>query len=191
MKKFLLTTLSMIVLSAGAASAQDPSDFSISLLGGWSAHPGLMLGGAKTGVNDAYNAGARLGYQLRGMPVEGLSLDADYFYNRADYAGSPSTHLNSSSFMGDLIYHIPTNSAWSFYGGGGVGLVHDNLDGNLHGSSDVLGWQALGGAEYAFTPRTSLFAEYRYQNAHDANVGGTANVGNISNNLSMGVKFSF
>ena len=196
MKKLLLT-LFAIVLSAAAAQAQTANNyspdnnFSLSLLGGWSSHPGLMLGGVKTGVNDAYNAGARLGYQLNGTPLEGFSIDADYFFNRADYAGSPSTNLNSSSVMGDLIYHLPTDSQWSFYGGAGLGLVHDNLDGNLHGSSDVLGWQALGGAEYAFTPSTSLFAEYRYQNAHDADVGGLKNVGNTSNNVSVGVKFKF
>ena len=191
MKKLFLTSVSAIVLSASAAWAQQPSNLSFSLLGGWSAHPALMLGTGRTGVNDAYNAGARLSLQPSGLPLEGLSLDADYFYNRADYAGSPSAHLNSSSFMGDLIYHLPTNTPWSFYGGAGLGLVHDNLDGALHGSSDVLGWQALGGAEYAFTPMTSLFAEYRYQNAHDAHVAGLANVGNTSNNVSMGVKFSF
>lgn len=194
MKKYLWTTvLSALVLSAGAAQAQNSSawesNLSMSLLGGWSSHPDLMLGGAKTPVNDAYNLGARLSYDLNGAPLEGFSIDADYFFNRADYARTPSTNLNSSSFMGDLIYHIPTNSAWSLYGGAGLGLVHDNLNGALHGSSDVLGWQALGGAEYAFTPSTSLFAEYRYQNAHDANVGGTANVGNTSNNVSVGVKF--
>jgi opacity protein-like surface antigen len=141
-------------------------------------------------VSDAYNVGARLGYQPSGMPIEGLSLDADYFYNRADYSGSPSAHLGSSSFMGDLIYHIPTNSPWGIYGGAGAGLVHDNLDGNLHGSSDVLGWQGLGGVDYAFTPSTSLFAEYRYQNAHKADIGTLKDVGNTSNNLSMGIKFN-
>ena len=194
MNKYLLTTvLSAIVLSTGAAQAQSSdmwtSNLSASFLGGWSSHPNLSLGGGKASVNDAYNAGARLSYALNGTPLEGFSIDADYFFNRADYAGTPSTNLNSSSFMGDLIYHIPTNSPWSLYGGAGLGLVHDNLNGAFHGSSDVLGWQALGGAEYAFTPSTSLFAEYRYQNAHDVNVGGIANVGNTSNNLSVGVKF--
>jgi hypothetical protein len=34
----------------------------------------------------------------------------------------------------------------------------------------------------------AMFAEYRYQNAHDANIAGGP-VGNTSNNLSLGVKF--
>jgi opacity protein-like surface antigen len=196
MKTFLWkAALSAMVLSAGAAQAQTPttpdSNLSVSLLGGWSSHPGLMLGGTKRSVNDAYNLGGRVSYDLSDTPLQGFSVDADYFFNRADYAGSPKANLNSSSFMGDLIYHVPTASPWSFYGGAGLGLVHDNLNGSLHGSSDVLGWQALGGAEYAFSPSTSLFTEYRYQNAHDANVGGVKGVGNTSNNLSMGVRFKF
>jgi opacity protein-like surface antigen len=192
MKTYLSAGVLFLAFSAAAAQAQtSSSDLSFSLLGGWSWHPGLMLGGAKTGVNDAYNAGARLSAPLNGLGLENLSLDADYFYNRTDYAGAAGTHLDSHSVMGDLIYRVPTSTPWSFYGGGGVGLVHDNLNGALHGSSDVLGWQVLGGADYAFTPTTSLFAEYRYQNAHDANIGAIKGVGNISNNLSMGVRFTF
>ena len=72
-----------------------------------------------------------------------------------------------------------------------LGAVHDDLNGTLHGSSTVFGWQALGGLEYAMAPKTSLFAEYRYQNAHDANIGVTGPIGNTSNNVSMGVKFAF
>ena len=35
-----------------------------------------------------------------------------------------------------------------------------------------------------------MFAEYRYQNAHDVNAGGLTRIGNTSNNLSMGVKWN-
>lgn len=190
MKKFLFASVSAFVLSVGAAQAQT-SDLSASVLGGWSSHPDLMLGGARTGVKDGYNLGARLSYKLDEMNLNGFSLDADYFYNEAGYRGSTGARLNSSSFMGNLIYHIPTQSQFSFYGGAGLGVVRDNLDGTLHGGSSVLGWQALGGAEYALNRDTSLFAEYRYQNAHDANLGGLTKVGNTSNNLSMGVRFNF
>lgn len=36
----------------------------------------------------------------------------------------------------------------------------------------------------------ALFTEYRYQNAHDANIGALTGVGNTSNNISVGMKFS-
>jgi|SRR6185312_7695602 len=191
MKKYIyVTTLTAMMLSAAAVRAQD-SNVSFSLLGGWSSHPGVMLNGVKTPMDDGYNLGARVSTKLDNTGLPGFSLDGDYFYNRSGYQGSShGASLHSSSFMGDLTYHVPVNATpWSLYGGAGLGLVHDNLNGTLHGSSDVMGWQALGGAEYAFTPTTSLFAEYRYQNAHDANIGGQRNVGNTSNNLSIGVKF--
>ena len=92
--------------------------------------------------------------------------------------------------MGDVIYHLPFDFPLHLYGGAGIGVINDSLGGTLAGSSTVLGWQALGGAEFALSPQTSLFAEYRYQNAHDANIGGIKNVGNTSNNVSVGVKFN-
>jgi opacity protein-like surface antigen len=68
-------------------------------------------------------------------------------------------------------------------------VVNDSLGGALVGSSTVLGWQALGGVEFPMNERSTLFAEYRYQNAHDANAGLIHGVGNTSNNLSVGIKF--
>ena len=53
----------------------------------------------------------------------------------------------------------------------------------------MLGWQALGGVEYRASEWASLFAEYRYQNAHNVNAGGLTQIGNTSNNLSVGVKW--
>ena len=90
--------------------------------------------------------------------------------------------------MADITYHMPLNPDWNVYGGAGLGVVHYNLNGALHGSSTVFGWQALGGVEYQYSPDMAMFAEYRYQNAHDANIAGGP-VGNTSNNLSLGVKF--
>jgi opacity protein-like surface antigen len=187
MKKCLIA-MSAILLSAGAAQAQMFDNSYVSILGGWASHPGLSLGAnPHSAVNDGYNLGARAGAWLGLLP--NVTADVDYFYNRGDYA-STGAHLNSSSVMGDLLYHIPTASPFSFYGGGGLGMVNDDLSGSLHGSSIVTGWQALGGAEYALSPKTSLFGEYRYQNAHDADIGALRNVGNTSSNVSVGVKLN-
>lgn len=190
MKTFLFAA-TLSALACTAAQAQD-SNLSVSVLGGWSSHPGVMLNGTKTDMKDGYNGGARVATKLDGAGLPGFSADVDYFYNQSGYQGASGGSMHSSSVMGDLTYHMPVGAtAWSVYGGAGLGLVHDNLGGNLHGSSDVLGWQGLGGAEYAFSPTTSMFAEYRYQNAHDANIGAVKNVGNTSNNVSVGMKFGF
>jgi opacity protein-like surface antigen len=186
MKKYLIA-LSVIFLTASAAQAEMWDNSYVSVLGGWSSHPDLSFGSGRTATDDGYNAGARVGTWLNALP--GFTLDADYFFNRTDYPGH-AAHLNSSSVMGDLMYHLPTDLPLNFYGGAGIGLVNDNLSGSLHGGSAVLGWQAIGGAEFPLNPSTSLFAEYRYQNAHDANIGAVSNVANTSNYVSLGVKFN-
>ncbi len=70
---------------------------------------------------------------------------------------------------------------------GAIQTNFDNGAGN-HGGSTVLGWQALGGVEYRASDQASMFAEYRYQDAHDANAGRPDGISNTSNNLSFGVK---
>jgi opacity protein-like surface antigen len=189
--KLHLTAAAALLIFATAAEAQPVTGpYSFSVLGGWTSHPGLTLGTARPNLDEGFNVGARVGTDLGAM-LPGLGLDADYFYNQSNYQGSASgAKLGSSSYMADITYHVPLAGAWSGYGGAGLGGVTDNLSGNLHGASTVFGWQALGGVEYQFTPSMGMFAEYRYQNAHDANIGGNA-VGNTSNNLSMGVKFRF
>jgi opacity protein-like surface antigen len=189
--KVLVTAAAALLFTAAIAQAEPvTSPFNFSVLGGWSSHPGLTLGSARPDLDNGFNVGARAGVDVGAM-LPGLGLDVDYFYNQSDYQGSASgAKLGSSSYMADITYHVPLAGAWSGYGGAGLGAVTDNLSGNLHGASTVFGWQALGGVEYQFTPSMGMFAEYRYQNAHDANIGGNA-VGNISNNLSLGVKFRF
>ena len=72
-----------------------------------------------------------------------------------------------------------------------MGAVNTNYESPTAGGSGTeFGWQAIGGVEYKFSPQTSLFTEYRYQNAHDANIGALTGVGNTSNNISVGMKFS-
>ncbi len=186
MNKKYLFALSALILSAGAAQADMFDGGFVSVLGGGSFHPDLALGSTHVAASNGYNVGGRVGADLDMLP--GFTVDADYFFNRSDYPGN-TAHLNSSSGMADLIYHIPASLPVNFYGGAGIGAVNDNLSGNLHGGSTVLGWQAIGGAEFPLANGPALFAEYRYQNAHDANIGGVTNVGNTSNNVSVGVKF--
>jgi opacity protein-like surface antigen len=191
MKKYLTATAAALLLTAGAAQAQTAPSTYVSLLGGWSMDPHLRYGAGSSGMNSGFNAGGRVGVNLDTyLPLSGFSLEADSLYNQAHYASIPGEKLSSVSFMGDLIYHIPTGTRWGIYGGAGLGGVNSMLDGPAHGSQTVFGWQAIGGVEYAITPATSLFTEYRYQNAHDANIGGVTNVGNTTDNVSVGIKFN-
>jgi opacity protein-like surface antigen len=188
MKKFLIASAAAALLcGAGAANADILNAPYVSVLGGWTSQPALALGAGRYGVDDGFNVGARAGTWLESLP--GFTLDVDYFHNEADYIGTNVSH-GSNSYMADLMYHLPTDSPWGVYGGAGLGAISTNLSGGESGSSTVLGWQLIGGAEYKLNDMTSMFAEYRYQNAHDVNVDTISRVGNTSNNLSVGVKFN-
>ena len=71
-----------------------------------------------------------------------------------------------------------------------VGWLIDLLDKSSPATLLADHWQALGGLEYPVSQDMTLFTEYRYQNAHDANIGALRGVGNTSNSLSVGMKFS-
>ena len=179
------------ILGVGAASAQSLDNAYVSVLGGPTFAPGLRVGNTKNDMDTGFNVGARAGYYLKDWNLPNLSVEADFLLNQSDYSRTTNARLQSSSYMGNLIYHIPTDSPFEIYGGAGLGAVNTNIDNGVgnHGGSTVLGWQALGGVEYRASEWASLFAEYRYQNAHNVNAGGLTQIGNTSNNLSVGVKW--
>jgi opacity protein-like surface antigen len=175
------------VLGVGAAQA----DSYISVLGGPTFDPALNVNGTKNNMDTGFNVGARYGYYLNEWNLPNVSLEADGLFSQSSYSNTTNARLQSSSYMGNAIYHLPTGTPFEIYGGGGIGAVNTNIDNGAgaHGGSTVLGWQALGGVEYRASDQASIFAEYRYQNAHDVNAGGLTQVGNTSNNLSFGVKW--
>lgn len=188
MKKIILTSAAAILLSAGAAYA-DPY---VSVLGGADFTPTQAVGAGRADMDTGWNLGARVGTDLNnywGSAPSGLSVEGDLFYHQSHYAGS-AAHLDSGSLMGNLIYHVNMDSALTPYIGAGVGGVMTQVSTGVNQDSQtVFGWQGIGGLEYAVNPDTSLFTEYRYQDAHWANVGGVPHVGNTSDNVSVGVKF--
>ena len=187
MKNFLLSSSAALLLVKGAAHADSThnDNWYASILGGASFDPMLKAGGSLHDMDTGYNIGARVGYGLDNvLPMPGWSVEADTFWNSSGYKDGGS-HLASTSFMGNLVYHVNTGSPLGIYGGAGLGAVNDRVGGAIHDSSTVFGWQALGGLEYAVSPDMSLFTEYRYQNAHNVNIPGTGPVGNTSNSISM------
>lgn len=183
--------LGPLVFGVGAAQADILDNSYVSVLGGPTFAPGLNVNGTKNGMDTGFNVGARAGYYLNDWNLPNFSVEADWLLNQSNYSGTSNARLQSNSYMANLIYHLPTESAFELYGGAGLGAVDTNIDNGLgnHGGSTVLGWQLLGGAEYRVSDQASLFAEYRYQNAHNVNAGGLTQVGNTSNNLSFGVKW--
>ncbi|MBL6854297.1 MAG: porin family protein [Alphaproteobacteria bacterium] len=189
MKFRLLMIAGIAALTATSASAQG---WNVSILGGPSFYPALSINGTHNGVDSGFNVGGRLGYDVGddyGFP--GLTLAVDTFYNQGHFQGT-SSDFSSLSFMGNALYHFNfEQTPFGVYGGAGIGAVRTAVDAPAaSGSGTVLGWQLIGGVDYTLMSNTSLFAEYRYLNAHNANAGTFANVGNTSNNLSFGVKLA-
>ncbi|HET7083373.1 MAG TPA: outer membrane beta-barrel protein [Rhizomicrobium sp.] len=187
MKNLFIACAATLLLGSAAARA----DSYISILGGPTFAPGLNVNGTKNAMDTGFNVGARYGYYLDKWNLPNVSLEADGLFSQSSYSNHANARLQSSSYMGNLVYHLPTDSPFQVYGGAGLGAVNTNIDNGLgnHGGSTVLGWQVLGGLEYRASEWASLFAEYRYQNAHNVNAGGLTQVGNTGNNLSFGVKW--
>ena len=192
MRNVIVASAAALLLGAvSAASSAALADTYISVLGGPTFAPGLNVNGVRNNMDTGFNVGGRVGTTLDNWNLPNFSVEADGLFNQSTYSNTNNARLQSSSYMGNLIYHLPTNSPFSVYGGAGLGAVNTNIDNGVgnHGGSTVLGWQALGGVEYRASDQASLFAEYRYQDAHDVNAGGLTQIGNKSNNLSFGVKW--
>lgn len=187
MRKVIVACAAALLLGMTAAQA----DTYVSVLGGPTFAPNLRVGATKNPMDTGFNAGARIGTTLDNWNLSNLSVEADGLFNQSTYSNTNNARLQSSSYMANLIYHVPMDSPFGIYGGGGLGAVNTNIDNGIgnHGGSTVLGWQAIGGVEYRASEQASLFAEYRYQEAHNVNAGGLTQVGNRSNNLSFGVKW--
>ena len=185
----ILFAASAVALLIGTAAAQ--ADSYVSVLGGPTFAPDLNVNGTRNAMDTGFNVGARYGYYLDNFNLPNVSLEADGLFSQSNYSNTTNARLQSSSYMANAIYHLPTGSPFEIYGGAGLGAVNTNIDNGVgnHGGSTVLGWQALGGVEYRASDQASIFAEYRYQNAHDVNAGGLTQVSNTGNNLSFGVKW--
>ncbi|MEJ0041313.1 MAG: hypothetical protein WDM81_03485 [Rhizomicrobium sp.] len=112
------------------------------------------------------------------------------FYTQSDYSDL-RPRLSSLSMMGDLIYRVDLGLPVGVYGGAGRrrGARHDRFPPIRRAAAPCSPGRRWGGVDYRFSPETTLFAEYRYQNAHDANVVPLTGVGYTSNNVSVGLKF--
>ena len=190
MKKFVVASAAALMLTTAAVQAESY----VSILGGPTFAPGINVAGTKFPMDTGFNIGARYGYYLDRWNLPNFSIEADGLFNQSTFEGSNGdARIQSSSYMANLVYHhdLDVGAPISLYGGMGLGAVNTNFDNGLgnHGGSTVFGWQAIAGLEYRASEFTSLFAEYRYQNAHNVNAGGLTGIGNTSNSLSFGVKF--
>ncbi|HTT76247.1 MAG TPA: outer membrane beta-barrel protein [Candidatus Binataceae bacterium] len=150
--------------------------------------------GSHTNFDVGWLAGASAGYEL---PL-GFALEEEFTFreshiDRVATTGGPlltGGDAHSYSIMTNGYYGWHNSTPFTPYIGGGVGestVVLNNLrpafgtgTGNYGGDDAVFAYQGIAGVSYAFSPRLSLAAEYRYfatlRPGFTANVGGADNV---------------
>ena len=144
-----LIVASAVTLLLGTAAAQ--ADSYVSVLGGPTFAPDLNVNGSKNGMDTGFNVGVRYGYYLDDLiNIPNLSVEADWLLTQSDYSNVPNARLQSSSYMADLVYHLPLDgplhlSGFQLYGGAGLGAVNTNIDRTLNVNMLIFGliWSAL------------------------------------------------
>jgi opacity protein-like surface antigen len=147
MKNLFVASAAALLLGIGAAQAGDfTNNAYVSILGGPTFAPGLNVNGTKNDMDTGFNVGARAGYYLSDWNLPNLSVEADWMLNQSDYSRTSNARLQSNSYMANLIYHLPTESAFEFYGGAGLGAVDTNIDNGFgnHGGLDRAGLAGAG-----------------------------------------------
>ena len=119
--------------------------------------------------------------------------DITLSYYDTSYANNNDGDLKSHSYMVNAFYDVDTGSPWTPYLGFGMGWAQ--IDVSTPGfynpdTDDVFAYQFMGGVAYAFNERWSVDAQYRFMGNDEANIG-NADFDVNSNNLMLGVRFSF
>lgn len=108
-----------------------------------------------------------------------VSIDGDH------YRGSAEINLDGAFYqvplMTNFLFHIPTNSPWRPFVGGGVGANFNYLNitkvlgyslSDANGSCWSFGYQAIAGVEYAFEGKYSLGLKYIFTGSTAQSFGG-------------------
>lgn len=146
----------------------------------------VFLNGFRFSIEDdssvGYFAGAKLGYVFgQGFVRPALELDA--YYNRFDAdvkirgEGSEANiggDVDSGAFLANFLLRFDFGR-FQPYLGGGVGVHYTEINdptvtiaGQTYeaggGDTTDFAWQLIGGADYYFTEKLSMFLEYKYLN---------------------------
>jgi outer membrane protein OmpA-like peptidoglycan-associated protein len=193
-----------------AASAQTPEWLSGVYLGGalgWNLAEDSDIDG--TGLNgdvefnDGYAGFLTFGGKLFWFRGEG---EFGYRNNDVDSVtgiGSANGKAKVLSYMGNLLFDIPTGTPWVPYVGAGIGGARLDLDSvslpaaGVSVDDDETGWawQGIAGVTYHVSDNLGIFADYRYFDTEDiqfrASNGTSFETDYTAHTISIGLRYVF
>lgn len=215
MKWHFPTAAALSMLLAIPVSAE-PGFYIGGLIGGvWNSDQDFSAGGDKFSLSSdfggdfslmgGYNFGmvGDYGSARAELQFSGRSSDVDNFKVKGLDTDESGGRLEESAVFLNGYYDFEMeNPAWVPYLGAGVGYGNLNYDKAsidgikvLNGSDDVWGYQLIAGVGYDFSPKTRVFADYRFRQWQDVDIktqfGDKASIGNSSSSINLGVMYTF
>ncbi len=162
--------------------------------------------------DNGYGLGGSIGFlSSSSLPVlDSMRFEAEVTYHHADIRSVKVSGVTvpgngsfaSTAYMANAFYDLPTESAWSPYIGGGIGLAYIHMETNSgvgntsSNSSPQFAWQGMAGIGYSpsSVPNTQWTLGYRYLATNDPEFSGTGTnviTSYSTHNLELGAKFRF
>ncbi len=140
--------------------------------------------------------------------ANGFRLEGEYFHNQTNIVGmeggypGAGGHISNNVLFGNVLYDIQTGTRFTPYVGAGIGpdfmnvkSVGANGVGFLKGDTLDAAYQGIVGVSVPLDQNWAVTADYRYIASFDPKVdstrGGQGRMDNASNNVLVGVRYSF
>lgn len=193
MKKIIALILTLcFFVSPGFAEFCDP--FYAEILGGANFLQTSKRDGIKTHYNTGYIVSGSIGYRwLYGFRLEGEYAFRKNTLRKGNFFGRSFTlhgHFQSSSYMGNLIWDLPSCYFCNIqpFLGGGAGYDFQQFKGKnggiiIHENKKQFSWQVIAGLGYPIFCNTDLSLEYKFHK------GGFKHI--YSHSVGVGLTYTF
>jgi opacity protein-like surface antigen len=139
--------------------------------------------------------GGKIGYGFDGSFIQ-PAIELDAFYNGVDFdrelringnrIASQQGRLDSGAFLANFLIRFNLDAFKPYIGAGAGGWVAGANDVSITvpgvgtfsasngNNTGGFAWSVIAGADYFFTPKFSVFTEYKYLNYEETHIGGGA-----------------
>jgi opacity protein-like surface antigen len=174
-----------LMAAAGAASAQTYAEATVA----YSSSPDLGWGGPIL-LDYEMDEGILWGVAVGHRFSPNFAVEAEITTAEAEYSCCTPNNVNVTNYMVNAFYTFRPDASIRPYVGAGLGMVDIEYEAAGKLSDNVFGWQAMAGLEMPVSPRVSLFGEYRYLKASEAEDSGTM-WEYESHNIGLGLRYNF